>query len=74
MNTVKKKLVLNCTTREERQRCDEPELPGRLPRITRLMAPPFAVTSYYAAAKFATLNTSPQSATSANRASRKSSA
>ena len=38
MNTVKKKLVLNCTTREERQQCDEPELPGRLPRITRLMA------------------------------------
>jgi hypothetical protein len=38
MNTVKKKLVLNCTTREERHHCDEPELPGRLPRITRLMA------------------------------------
>jgi hypothetical protein len=38
MNTVKKKLILNCTTREERQQCDEPELPGRLPRITRLMA------------------------------------
>ena len=38
MNTVKKKLVLNCTTREERHQCDEPELPGRLPRITRLMA------------------------------------
>jgi hypothetical protein len=38
MNTLKKKLVLNCTTRQERQQCDEPELPGRLPRITRLMA------------------------------------
>ena len=38
MNTVKKKLVLNCTTRENRQQCDEPDLPGRLPRITRLMA------------------------------------
>lgn len=38
MNTVEKKLVLNCTTRMERQQCDEPELPGRLPRITRLMA------------------------------------
>jgi hypothetical protein len=38
MNTLKKKFVLNCTTRQERQQCDEPELPGRLPRITRLMA------------------------------------
>jgi hypothetical protein len=38
MNTVKKKLVLNCTTREERHQCDNPELPGGLPRITRLMA------------------------------------
>ena len=38
MNTVKKKLVLHCTTRQERQQCDEPELPGGLPRITRLMA------------------------------------
>jgi hypothetical protein len=38
MNTVKKKLDLNCTTRQERQQCDEPELPGGLPRITRLMA------------------------------------
>lgn len=38
MNTLKKKLVLNCTMRQERQQCDEPEIPGRLPRITRLMA------------------------------------
>ncbi|XZE17429.1 hypothetical protein SH449x_002680 [Pirellulaceae bacterium SH449] len=38
MNTIKKKLVLNCTIREERQQCDEPELAGPLPRITRLMA------------------------------------
>jgi hypothetical protein len=38
MNTVKKKLVLHCTTRQEREQCDAPELPGRLPRITRLMA------------------------------------
>jgi hypothetical protein len=38
MNTVKKKLVLNCTTRQERKQCDDPELPGGLPRITRLMA------------------------------------
>ncbi len=38
MNTVKKKLVLNCTEREERHQCDEPETPGPLPRITRLMA------------------------------------
>jgi hypothetical protein len=38
MNTVKKKLDLNCTTRQESQQCDEPELPGGLPRITRLMA------------------------------------
>jgi hypothetical protein len=38
MNTVKKKLDLNCTARQERQQCDEPELPGGLPRITRLMA------------------------------------
>jgi len=38
MNTVKKKLVLNCTSRQEREQCDDPELPGGLPRITRLMA------------------------------------
>ncbi len=38
MNTVKKKFVLNCTTRQERKQCDAPESPGRLPRITRLMA------------------------------------
>ena len=38
MNTVKRKLFFNCTSRQDRQQCDEPELPGRLPRITRLMA------------------------------------
>ncbi len=38
MNTVTKKLVLNCTTRQKHQQCDEPEQPGGLPRITRLMA------------------------------------
>jgi hypothetical protein len=38
MNTVQKKLVLNCTSRQEREQCDDPELPGGLPRITRLMA------------------------------------
>lgn len=38
MNTVKKKLVLNCTSRQVREQCDDPELPGGLPRITRLMA------------------------------------
>ncbi len=38
MNTVKKKLVLNCTSRQEREQCNDPELPGGLPRITRLMA------------------------------------
>lgn len=38
MNTVKKKLVLNCTSRQEREQCDDPEMPGGLPRVTRLMA------------------------------------
>jgi hypothetical protein len=38
MNTITKKLVLNCTTRQESQQCDGPEPSGRLPRITRLMA------------------------------------
>ncbi len=38
MNTVKKKLVLNCTSRQEREQCDDPEMPGGLPRITPLMA------------------------------------
>ena len=38
MFTVKKKLELGCTTRQERHMCDEPEMPGRLPQITRLMA------------------------------------
>jgi len=38
MFTVKKKTDLGCTIRQERHVCDEPEMPGRLPQITRLMA------------------------------------
>ncbi|XZE35685.1 hypothetical protein SH501x_001208 [Pirellulaceae bacterium SH501] len=34
----KKKIELPCTSRQERPECDDVELPGRLPRITRLMA------------------------------------
>ncbi|AMV35351.1 hypothetical protein VN12_24710 [Pirellula sp. SH-Sr6A] len=34
----KKKIEIPCTRREERPECDDPKLPGRLPRITRLMA------------------------------------
>jgi hypothetical protein len=37
-NTVKRKLVLNCTSRQQREQCDDPEMPGGQPRITRLMA------------------------------------
>jgi len=38
MVTVKKKLDLSGTTRQDRPVCDEPEMPGPLPYITRLMA------------------------------------
>ncbi|MCU0713384.1 MAG: hypothetical protein MUC43_15090 [Pirellula sp.] len=74
MNPVKKKLVLHCTTREERQQCDEPELPGRLPRITRLMALAIRCDELLRTGKVRALNTSRLSATSASHASRESSA
>lgn len=38
MARVRKKIDLGGTTRRERIECDEPELPGPLPRVTRLMA------------------------------------
>ena len=38
MVTVKKKLDLGGTIRPQRLECDEPQVPGRMPTVTRLMA------------------------------------
>ena len=38
MAKVRKKIDLGDTTRRERIECDTPEMPGPLPRVTRLMA------------------------------------
>lgn len=38
MAKVRKKIDLGGTTRRARIECDEPEMPGPLPRVTRLMA------------------------------------
>ena len=38
MITVRKKVQIGGTVRKEDRNCDEPAVPGTLPRVTRLMA------------------------------------